>query len=100
MARMYFDGWYNGYKASAEEWYENGLVYINIQYIRPGGRVNDPAWEKSFLLNVNYKEEIRNYAHSLVNALSMMDEKRNGNGQLIPLKCELPKPLFGGLYNV
>lgn len=99
MTRTYFDGWFSGYKASAEDWYTGGLVYVNIQRIAPGGRLSDPEWEKSFLLDIDKKGEIKFYADSLVAALASMPEMRSESGQLVPIACTLPKPAIGGVEN-
>lgn len=35
MPRVYFEGWYDGVFAKAEDWYKGGLIYVNLKHYRP-----------------------------------------------------------------
>ena len=30
MPRVYFEGWYDGVFAKAEDWYKDGVIYVNL----------------------------------------------------------------------
>lgn len=32
MPRVYFEGWYDGVFAKAEDWYKGGLIYVNLKH--------------------------------------------------------------------
>lgn len=35
MPRVYFEGWYDGVFAKAEDWYKGGLIYVNSSITVP-----------------------------------------------------------------
>lgn len=47
MPRVYFEGWYDGVFAKAEDWYKGGLIYVNLKHYRPG-RGFEPSYERMF----------------------------------------------------
>ena len=44
MPRVYFEGWYDGVFAKAEDWYKGGLIYVNLKHYRPVLRKNVLFW--------------------------------------------------------
>lgn len=48
MPRVYFEGWYDGVFAKAEDWYKDGVIYVNLKHYRPGAALSCPTKECSF----------------------------------------------------
>ena len=92
MSRVYFEGWYSGCYAKAEDWYTDNLVYLNIRFYSKSTVFDRPDSEKSFLLSID-KDRIREYEHSIVNFLIGKKESRDPVGRLIPISITLPKQL-------
>lgn len=90
MDRVYFEGWFHGCYAKAEDWYKDDLVYISIKLYYSSTRVNHPDEEKAFLIRFSDKDRIRNYSDTIVLNLIIAAEKRDKSGCLIPIDCTLP----------
>ncbi len=68
--------WVSGYKVRAFDWIDSDYIYVNIQYIRPGDKVSDPTWDKSFLLPNNEinRDALTNRRHSAIEFLAGLPE--------------------------
>lgn len=85
--RIYFEGWYGGVYAKAEDWYRDGLIFVNLKYYRPGSALSRPAREQSFLVQVNAPERLAHYADSIVAHLLQY-----GNTEILTrVKIRLPE---------
>lgn len=91
---VYFDGWYEGALAKAEDWYTDNLVYISIKRYDSGARISAPAEDKSYLVRFNDMEMIRHYPNTIVSLLSRCEEFRDESGRLIPIEFEIHAPNF------
>ena len=45
MPRVYFEGWYDSVFAKAEDWYKDGVIYVNLKHYRPGAALSRPTKE-------------------------------------------------------
>lgn len=75
--RVYFEGWYSGIYAKAEDWYEDGLIFVNLKHYRSGSALSRPTREQSFLLKVNAPERLEHYADSIVSNLRQFSDTGN-----------------------
>lgn len=91
MARVYFDTWHGNVHGKAEDWYTDGLIYVNVQGYNSGDAVSRPRFDKSFLLRVDDPGCITHYADSIIAMLAQTDEKRDAEGNLIPANLTLPE---------
>lgn len=91
MSRVFFEGWYSGVYAKAEDWLEDDLVYVNVRQYTKSTCSSRPDIEKSFLLRTDEPERLSHYAHTIVYYLSLLDEKRDSNHHMIPLSVTLPQ---------
>lgn len=83
--------WIHGYKVETmDDWtFEKDgktYYYVNIEYIRPGGRINDPAWEKSYLLYPaqTAREMLRTFPDTLIEQLAQLNAPNLTHIQLNP----------------
>lgn len=89
----YYDGWINGDRVQVIDWLQPGEIYINIQQFRPGSSIHNPLVDKSFIVIPNHPEQLEYYIHSIVARLTLMEEKRDNSGKLIPIEIILPEIL-------
>lgn len=85
--RVYFEGWYGGIYAKAEDWYKDDLIFVDLKYYRSGSALSRPAREQSFLLQVNAPERLEHYADSIVRNLWQFSDASN----LTRITIELPE---------
>lgn len=97
---MSYQRWIRGYLVDwMEDWtFEKDgktYCYANIQYIRPGGRINNPVWEKSYLLYPaeTAREMMQVYPETLVERLACLDAPRLAHITLNPHALDLYKSL-------
>lgn len=93
MSRVYFEGWFSGSYVKAEDWYKDGLIYVNVRCYWKSTAVSRPDKEKSFLLKLDKPERICEYEHSIADYLIREDERRDAKGNMIPLYVKLPPEL-------
>lgn len=91
VARVYFEGYYGRAYVKAEEWYTDGLVYVNVRQYIKSTNVSRPDVEKSFLLKLEKPERIIHYDHTISEYLAGLEEKRDADGKLIPIIVTLPE---------
>lgn len=94
MSRVYFEGWYEGAYVKAEDWYKDGLIYVNVRLYYGSTAVSRPDAEKSFLLSLDDPERITEYDHSIAHCLINRPELRDPDHKLIPIHITLPPELF------
>lgn len=85
--RVYFEGWYDGVFAKAEDWYKDGVIYVNLKHYRPGAALSRPTKECYFLVRTDAPERFEHYPHSIVTFLL----RYGGEGNLIPVEIKLPE---------
>ena len=92
MSRVYWEGWFYGCYVKAEDWYKDNLVYVNVRIYRESTAVDRPDIEKSFLLRESdgFPGRLVNYRDSISYWLSCHEEKRDRDGNLIPITLSLP----------
>lgn len=93
MPRTYFEGWFSGCYATAEDWYKDGLIYVNVKCYYRSTAVSRPDKEKSFLLKLDNPERVSEYKHSIVKFLESEEEHRDVEGHMVPLYLRLPPEL-------
>ena len=73
------DEWISGYKVRAFDWIDPDYIYVNIQYVRPGDRISNPTWDKSFLLpnTENNREALTKWRHFNIEYLAGLPENFN-----------------------
>ena len=86
----YIDGWFHGNHVTVEDWYKDGLVYANVKEYWKSTCVSRPDREKSFLLHID-RNRINHYPASIAEILINLEEKRDGNGHLVPITIKLPE---------
>lgn len=91
MSRVYFEGWYNGAYVKAEDWYKDNLVYVNVRQYIKSTATSRPDIDKSFLLKVDDPNRLCEYDHTIADALTHMDEQRDGMGNMKIITITLPK---------
>lgn len=87
---VYIDGWFHGNHVTVEDWYKDGLVYANVKEYWKSTCVSRPDREKSFLLRID-RDRINHYPATIADCLINLEEKRDGNGHLVPLTVKLPE---------
>lgn len=93
MSRVYFEGWFSGCYATAEDWYKDNLIYVNVKCYYKSTAISRPDKDKSFLLKLDNPERVSEYKHSIVKFLESEEERRDAEGRLIPLCVKLPPEL-------
>lgn len=69
---MYIETWMHGCKVTVSDWIgkdKNGEtpIRIGVEYIRPGGAISRPAWEKAIYVARRDQDTVRMYLDSIVN---------------------------------
>lgn len=71
---MRIDSWIEGYKVEAFDWFDGKSIYINIQCFRPGQSITSrPVFDKSFWIDKQDENIVRNFTSSIVLALAKME---------------------------
>ena len=86
----YIDGWFQGHHVTVEDWYKDGLVYAEVKMYWKSTCISRPDKEKNFLLRID-RDRIHHYPASIANLLINLEEKRDGNGHVVPLTVKLPE---------
>lgn len=98
--RVFFEGWYGGVWARATDWICKDLVCVELRIYHNSTRVDSPDVEKVFLLRLDNPEDIRIIDHSIIDCLAGLDEKRDLEGHLVPIKITIPTFMLGMLKGV
>ena len=72
---MNVDTWINGCKVRAFPWVDGKLIYLNVQYYRPGQSIEKPpAWDKTVYITNNTAGQrlVNELTHSLVEHIGNM----------------------------
>ena len=85
--RVYFEGWYGGIYAKAEDWYRDGWIFIDLKYYRHGDALSRPTREQFFLAQVDAPERLEHYADSIVSNLWQYSD----TGNLARITIKLPE---------
>lgn len=69
---MYIETWMHGCKVTVSDWIgkdANGEtpIRIGVEYIRPGGAISRPEWEKAIYVARRDEDTVRMYLDSIVN---------------------------------
>ena len=91
MSRVYFEGWYYGSYVKAEDWYKDGLVYVNVRNYFTSTAVSRPDEDKGFLLKLEDPKRILEYQYTIARYLADREECRDPSGKLIPIVVSLPE---------
>ena len=86
----YLDGWFHGNHVTVEDWYKDGLVYANVKQYWKSTCTSRPDREKDFLLRID-RNRINHYPASIAEMLVNLEERRDGDGRLVPITIKLPE---------
>ncbi|MBQ6600003.1 MAG: hypothetical protein IJH79_20855 [Lentisphaeria bacterium] len=86
----YIDGWFHGNHVTVEDWYKDGLVYANVKQYWKSTCTSRPDREKDFLLRID-RNRINHYPASIAEMLVNLEERRDGDGRLVPITIKLPE---------
>jgi hypothetical protein len=77
---MELDKWIGSYKVRAFDWIDGNLIYVNVQYYKPGQSLSKPPiWDKTVYItdNIKGKRIICEYIDSLVNYIASFNLEAN-----------------------
>lgn len=86
----YIDGWFHGNHVTVEDWYKDDLVYANVKQYWKSTCTSRPDREKDFLLRID-RNRINHYPASIAEMLVNLEERRDGEGRLVPITIKLPE---------
>ena len=86
----YIDGWFHGNRVTVEDWYKDDLVYANVKQYWKSTCTSRPDREKDFLLRID-RNRINHYPASIAEMLVNLEERRDGDGRLVPITIKLPE---------
>ena len=86
----YIDGWFHGNHVTVEDWYKDDLVYANVKQYWKSTCTSRPDREKDFLLRID-RNRINHYPASIAEMLVNLEERRDGDGRLVPITIKLPE---------